>query len=270
MKIGYATGARLFRTLPAGFNLFSLPVYSLSMSEYYYFGSGSSAPYHRFSNFHHAPIRVAAKDVTESMAQLSPELRSWIGDIGGFFVFPSAEHVWHALKAKNVATLLRFTSHGDLGQWSASFFTRVMPKALQGTSAGLERGKKKMAYWHKKGNIGIMAKMAANPKYTKAMGFDPRADMNYGRETLEEDLERRVWLSIHHLKYSQHAALRTLLLETGETPLIEFDRAGIRNPSKTKWGGCVDEKGVLHGQNKMGMYLMLYRRKIAGPSPPRF
>ena len=192
-----------------------------------------------------------------------PELKGWLGPEGQ--VFPSSEHLWQALKAKNLRTFLRFTVGGDFGSWAPDVFVRTtLRNKVKNLSArkALLLGQSKVVHWAKKQNIGILAKIAANSEYAADLQLDEIGDMNYAREHLPDDVERAVWLAILKQKYSQDPLLQLLLTNTGDEMLVEFEKAAARTPSKVKWGGCISPSGVLLGRNVMGTYLMATRAAL--------
>ena len=75
-----------------------------------------------------------------------------------------------------------------------------------------------------------------------------------------------MWLELLRLKYSQSATAAVALLETGDLPLLEFDRhakASAQHGHRAHWGGLYDEKEkILYGDNVMGQYLTSIRGEL--------
>lgn len=221
----------------------------MTTSNHVYFSSASSAPFHLLSNFNEAPIRIMRNDIDGALLEACPELSKFIGAEG--VVFRSSEHAWQALKTTDPTTFARFVE-GDLASFGEQIFDVFFPG----------EGAKKLEHWSKKKNVGIVPKMAANKKYAKRLRFKFKHSMDYSREKLRPDLERRVWNKLLRLKFQQNEPHRRALLSTGMRKLVEFDRGAARNKG-THWGGLVDPDGNLHGENVMGRYLEEVRAELA-------
>lgn len=223
---------------------------------YVYFKSTGKAPYNQLSNFFHAPITVTTKDVPVAMSQLCPGIREWLPA-----TFPTSEHLWQALKARDQATFLRFTTTGDLGAWNPDVFAKTVAYLVKDKIEMAARAQKKLAEWKKKNNLGIQAKLAANPDYAQRLNL--AGHMNFEREHLAADVERIVWLAILKLKFRQNAGPRAVLLSTAGKRLIEFAPGAARRPEH--WGGLVTPgPGPLTvvGDNVMGNYVQAVRDSL--------
>ncbi len=249
----------------------------LPLGSFSYFGSNASGDMKKLSNFFACPVRLTRADLvsTPVLSTLVPDLSEWLGADG--LVFPSSEHLWQALKARNAPTLRRFAVGGDLAILSPGLFQRT---TLLAQARKVWRGKgdtivslkkldgaslKKVVYWEKRG-VGIAAKLASKEAYGQTLELGPE-HMDYARETLAPDVERAIWLLVLRLKFEQNPALGDLLLSTQGHTLVEFDKAGARldGPVKVKWGAYVDPTThCLRGQNVMGTYLMATRDILAG------
>jgi predicted NAD-dependent protein-ADP-ribosyltransferase YbiA (DUF1768 family) len=203
--------------------------------------------------------------------------------------WPSSEHLWQSLKATNAQTFARFLRSprvGDLADWSPMWLLRVaiVDKGGEAYLARLRqkkgeravialtttlsqmaqaRFKRAMA----KGNMGLFAKLAVNPKYAEAFGF-ASGDLAYEREQLSPQTERACWLSILRLKFDDNKVLRELLVEkTTNRLLVEMNKeAGQKAVLEGKkpaphWGGLVKGSKVI-GDNVMGRYLMELRDEL--------
>lgn len=102
---------------------------SLEPSDYIYFGSASKEPYNVLSNFHQATVHFRG------------------------LTFDSTEHAYQSTKFVEVQ---RFAKGGDLSDFS-SF--KVFKAIFFGKNASEADAQKKINYWSKKGNVGIVAKM---------------------------------------------------------------------------------------------------------------
>ena len=215
-----------------------------------YFSSSSAPPNHLLSNFNAAPIKVTRDDLDGPLLEACPEINKFVGLEG--VVFKSTEHAWQALKAKDKSTFDRFVD-GDLAWFNEPVFEVFFPG----------QGAKKLAHWAKKNNVGIVPKMAANKRYAKRLNFKYKHSLDYSREKLPTNLERRVWNKLLRLKFAQNAVHRAALMSTGSKKLVEFDRGAGRGAG-SHWGGLVDADGAHHGYNAMGRYVEEVREQLAG------
>jgi len=153
----------------------------------------------------------------------------------------STEHAFQAQKYQK-SDRFRFSVNGDLGNIDNldNMFRLVFG----------DKWESKKKFWMKKSNVGIVAKMATNPTIGKKLGL--KRDDNF--KSTDE-----LWLSVLSLKY-EIPMFKELLISTENAYLVEFDRAAKHRLSK--WGGIVDENGVMFGDNLMGKYLMTIRDKI--------
>lgn len=238
--------------------------------KFVYFGSGGSIK--GLSNLYEAPITLTMQNLYASLKKRQPQLENWLNSHQGRLEFPSVEHLYQGLKAKDLSTFLRFTSEGDLSFWSAKFFgktTSLKKRAKYAKKLGKpvksltaeeyeHLTQQDMAYWKTKNLIGIMPKLASNPSYGKALnlGVDK---MDYASERLDALLEHDLWIDLENLKYIQNPPLALLLFETGNKTLVEFDKGATKHHSH--WGGLVKNNAIV-GDNVMGKYLMEIRAKL--------
>lgn len=167
--------------------------------------------------------------------------------------YPSTEHAWQARKARRQHVRHMFAVGGSLAQLADATLQRFYPK----TSA--DKIKKKVAYWMRGKSVGIVAKLAANEKHAKKLGFT-LGDFDYAMEHLPEHELERIWLGLLRAKYTQNDDMREALLATGDTYLLEFDRGATRRDSF--WGGIDDGNGGITGNNFMGRMLMKVRDEL--------
>ena len=182
------------------------------------FGSNAKHPYHQLSNF------------------------AWIREginIDGI-EYPSTEHAYQAQKFLQKD---RFSTGGDIGQESG--FSLFYPA---------KEVESKQKYWMKKGNIGILAKMASSKDNVKKLKLkdDPSFDL-YNMKPF--------WMRILQAKYSI-PLFRDLLMSTGTEYLLEFSRSAKKENSF--WAGLIED-GRLYGKNTMGTYLMDVREHFRRP-----
>ena len=119
--------------------------------------------------------------------------------------------------------------------------------------------------------VGIVAKMASNPKHAAAAGLPP--------PSAPHDFSAEIFFPILLSKFTRSAELRGVLLGTGEKYLLEFVRGAERRErgggGRERWGGLlkdgeaheVDEAHeadgrLLFGENRMGRALMWVRDEI--------
>jgi predicted NAD-dependent protein-ADP-ribosyltransferase YbiA (DUF1768 family) len=150
----------------------------------------------------------------------------------------SVEHAYqaqHYIKEQRV----RFSKDGDLGLWDG--FSLVCDD---------ENYKVKYNYWEKKGNIGIIAKMATNKINEKKLGLIK--DEKY----ISSD---KLWIDLLTRKYSIDY-FGEILKKTDDFYLLEYSSRASRK-RWTFWNGkIVDNKLV--GNNYVGKMLMLIRNKL--------
>lgn len=177
------------------------------------FWANGKAPFHNLSNFASIPDGF---------------------DYDGI-IYPSTEHAFQAQKYIQ-SQRHRFSITGDFGVWNG---INLVYKP--------EEYEKKYKYWSKKGNIGIIAKMATNEKIGKKLGLIRDEKFNSTDE---------LWMKLLGKKYSIKC-FNDLLKSTGDIYLLDFDR-GANNKvmgSNSVWGGLIANNS-LYGNNQMGKYLM--------------
>lgn len=149
----------------------------------------------------------------------------------------STEHAFQAQKYIREQRI-RFSVDGDIGNMDSGF--RLV--------FGIVWEKKK-AFWMKKNNIGIIAKMATNITISKRIGLI--RDVNY----VSSDA---LWIELLTQKFNI-IEFKNILQNTKNTYLLEFDRGAKR--SNPIWSGIIEDN-MLYGHNLMGKYLMIIRDKI--------
>jgi hypothetical protein len=229
-----------------------------------YFGSGTKFPL--LSNFAHVTIRVEMDHLSTVLKQRCPALVTALAAApSNSLTFPSLEHLYQGSKARNVETLLRFTTEGDFGSWNPNLFDLTqIPKKVRDPSERAKAAEAKISYWKKKSAIGILAKIASNIKYAKVLNLG-NGNMNYQVEILSPSNEQELWVSLLRIKYSQNKNALNVLRTTGSALLIEFDRGALKAKEANRsvhWGGLWDEQNKrVIGDNVMGKYLTIVREE---------
>lgn len=199
-----------------GIHSFSVSDNGLDVSDtgFLYFGSGSKAPFHQLSNF----------------ALIEPPLY-----YNGNF-YSSAEHALQAcLDAQNPG---KYTTNGIVGKPTSQAFARFFPANVV---------QKKMDWWMKKKNVGILAKMEIC--LMKKGGMKKKVN---GSECFE------LWMPILRAKFNREE-FKQILLSTDNRYLVEFARGGKKKTSR--WGGLVVNNRVV-GHNQMGVALMQIKKEL--------
>jgi hypothetical protein len=232
-----------------------------------YFGSNST---HRdLSNLAAATVTLTPGALPAPLLHLKPQLAQWLTTPTQF---PSIEHIWQGCKARDKNTFMRFAAGGDFAAWDPAFFGKTTAPKKRGAYAkrrGMptkdlslydiaELSIECMKRWSKYNLIGIMAKLASNADYAKALGLVNK--MDFQREFLDPADEEAIWLCLLRLKYANNPGMRQKLLDTGARTLVEFDKGAARRGAH--WGGLI-KNGILYGDNVMGKYLMHVREEMA-------
>lgn len=220
------------------------------------FGSNAPPPRNQLSNFHEAPIRVRRHDILPFfMGMTAPAYASWIPEYGPGVVFPSSEHFWQSLKACDAHTFHAFTADVALGKLTPDAFAIFFP-----ARKNADKALAKCAYWSKKRNVGILAKLAVSKARQRALGKARGwqflyPDTNDAPMTPKlAELEACIWTHILTLKFEQNPGPRLALMYTGNAHLYEQARM---NPGH--WAGMVTKEGTFEGENAMGRYMMAVR-----------
>jgi predicted NAD-dependent protein-ADP-ribosyltransferase YbiA (DUF1768 family) len=164
------------------------------------------------------------------------------------YIFPSVEHYYVAHLCQDHSCVSRLAVGGDLSTIETGMgiiYHKLSPDDI----------KKKITYWKKYNMVGIIAKM-----YGKMIN----------RQELPSDWDafRQLWVKILTAKYTQNEQLMQVLISTGYTRLVEFDR--MASPHTTWAGRIVNgidrgqgrrEGGELIGKNYMGD-MMTYIRNV--------
>jgi predicted NAD-dependent protein-ADP-ribosyltransferase YbiA (DUF1768 family) len=165
----------------------------------------------------------------------------------GKYTFPSSEHIWQSQKALKKRTRKRFVCGGDLSVLSEETLQKFYPRTAK------EKIVNKLKYWTKD-NVGIIAKLASNKNHAKKISIE---HFKYEIEIMSEKELLDIWIPILKAKYTQNEHCKQVLLSTGDSYLLEFDRGAVRNNSF--WGALNDENGNICGRNFMGECLMYIR-----------
>jgi len=220
------------------------------------FGSGAKYPWNMLSNFNSAKFSVHRHQLDEQILKIYPNLADWIGEQG--VSFASSEHFWQSLKAMNERTFKQFTIGGRFG---CDHFDEQLFVPFFGS---IDKARKKHAYWKKKQNVGVIAKMATNRAHANKLGI--HGSIRYLANRLEEAKEKAVWKCILKSKFLANPEHMKVLQSTKDDYLLEFDRSArskaMKNQAVPHWGGFIDKDGRLYGDNMMGLYLMCIRDQL--------
>ena len=93
-----------------------------------------------------------------------------------------------------------------------------------------------------------LVRLAKSPMVAARMGRSRERSLRQDWETAKEDIMREALL----VKFTQHPALRSLLLSTGDAELIEHTK------NDRYWG----DGGNGNGKNRLGQLLMELREKL--------
>lgn len=177
--------------------------------QYIKFYSDAKKPYNKLSNFHYIKEGILYNGLK----------------------YPSVEHAYQASKFNNEKDKLDFTMDGKYG--NVDGFNLLYNK---------DEVENKKIYWMRKGNIGILAKMAWQ-KY-------PKDHYTY------KELDDNEWLKILREKY-KIKKYKDLLLSTNDAIIYEFKRGKDK-----KYSAHINDKGELEGSNKLGEWLMQIRDEL--------
>jgi hypothetical protein len=158
--------------------------------------------------------------------------------------YPSTEHWYQSRKASGEDTAAEFRGEGVLTAWGTGM-ARVCKKDTE----------KKIAFWSKKRNIGVIAKMAA-----RSYPLKPELELR----TLAE--AQALWCPALKAKALQNSlVLKTLMATPDDSYLLEFSRGAKRTTLKgspPKWSGLVED-GKLYGRNWMGLCWMKVKAELS-------
>lgn len=184
------------------------------------------------------------------------------------FTFNSAEAAWVSRRVHE-ADRHRFAVGGDLStleEGAAKVFDKDPDK--------------KVIYWGPKKTgkpamLGIIPKMAVNPKRMKKLGLTPSIEYSEEHRSQEHIDEIIVphFFEILVAKYSNDKKMLAALLQTEDKHLVEFSRGAERETNKGRpplWTGYVSTtqldahgRGKLCGNNLQGEIQMMVRSYFA-------
>lgn len=228
------------------------------------FGSRTAnGPGRALSNFHKIVLRLRRDDFSLAVLERFPLLKERFPDKETEAEFTSTESAWQALKARNLKTYRRFESTGDIGgPVTPASFVPFLPKKHQ---ENLAKRQAKYTFWieSKSGirynNVGIIPKMATNPKYRRALGFS-KDDMAYEHEYLDPEIEKSVWMTLLRAKVRQNRHIRDILATHKGYQFVEFSRSAkarhLKGAKEDYWAGYDDaQEGKIYGLNRMGQFM---------------
>lgn len=150
--------------------------------------------------------------------------------------FASAEHAYQASKLVPEQRD-QLAVGGRLGGWAGWSLVSSKPTSQ----------------WHKKNNVGIIAKLAVgNVKRAHGLGLRLLPDRSHDEAHLEA-----LWREILDSKFRETPALRQQLLDTAPRVLLEQALRGAPNA----WNAQLKD-GQMRGGNRMGRYLQACRERL--------
>ena len=173
------------------------------------FNSGAILPYYKLSNFYDVRNENDGK-----MGIEYPE--------NSKNYYPSSEHIYQSLKFPDSKE--RFQVNGDLGNFDSGF------KCLYKNPDEI---KKKINYWSKKKQVGIIAKMVSTKKNFNKCGLQ---DPIFPEQIIFEDILKQ--------KY-KITSLKNILVNTEQKYLLEHSKQSQRNWNNNK---IIDHMGWSFGQ----------------------
>jgi predicted NAD-dependent protein-ADP-ribosyltransferase YbiA (DUF1768 family) len=194
-------------------------------SEYVSFTSNAKPPFHIMSNFHECEVTLYG------------------------VTYPSSEHAFQAqLVPMNFQYF--FSTSGPLATLRSGF-KMMMPKMKE------ELIDKKVLFWGKKNNIGIVAKMASKREYLLRDHGVTKTKIDFEECSL---IFKRVLMA----KYASCEKFRMVLEMTENKYLFEFDRSAERMSllgTPIRWGAMIKDNKVI-GHNQMGALMMWLRDAV--------
>ena len=175
--------------------------------------------------------------------------------------YKSAEHAYQSKKYP------RDQRHLLAASGEFSNFKALIENDASFPELTIEQREKKVAYWSKKNNIGIIAKMAVNPDVMKRLGIIPWK-FEYNDEVWKDILRqkfliprfRNVLLPIIPIRNSTKNPYVNHEYRGSEI-LLEMQKSA--KYSDCFFGGVVDaEDGKMYGNNYMGNMLMSIRDEL--------
>jgi len=162
-------------------------------------------------------------------------------------IYPSSEHAFQAhLIPKDKRNM--YSVAGPYSKLNIETFRIFFPKLTD------EKLINKVKYWERKSNVGILAKMASKPAHlSKHHGLV--------RTMISKEDAEELFKSILVCKFEQYPKFRNLIINTGTSYILEFDKSATRLEEKgltSRWGGMIVNDMVV-GNNQMGVLMMWLR-----------
>jgi hypothetical protein len=184
------------------------------------FGSSAVKPFNVLSNFGACELSIGGKR------------------------FPSVEHWYQSQKAK--ANSEAFQVGGAFASWDC--MKRFWPSSMV---------EKKISFWKKKNNIGILAKMAVSRALngTRIQKASVGIELNAVPLTFDSfEAAAAMWCPVLKAKVEQNPQVSLVVTEHRHKYFLEFSRGAERESRKGNppvWAGLIKD-GELFGQNWMG------------------
>ena len=113
--------------------------------------------------------------------------------------------------------------------------------------------------------VGIVAKMASNPRRAQRLGLRMLPKQDESEDRIPELIE--LFKRGLHAKFAQNPEMRAALLDTGNKQLVEFGRGAERETKAGRpplWNGMwVEETKEVVGRNLMGQIMMQVRAELS-------
>ena len=169
-------------------------------------------------------------------------------------IYRSIEHIYQSLKFEE-DDRHRFQIGGDLDNYESLLTYKDIFYTKNLAEDGVER---KIKYWKSRRCVGIVPKMASNPKNVKKLGLT----------FAENEFTRKecflIFRNLLLLKFTNNVNLKDILLSTEDNILVEFSRHAKSKHDRgiiEKWGGVVVDD-VFYGKNWMGLMMMETRELL--------
>ena len=185
-----------------------------------YFHSNAKPPFNKLSNFH---------DLTPYFIVINSKS------------FNTTEAAFQSFHKIHPSHHIHFQVGGKFASWNG-----------MNTFFQLNDATKKITYWSYKNNLGIVAKLASNPKYRSKTHLHFINSNDKYHNIFQGYINDWAILLLHKFNLPK---FKFLLLQTENCLLVEYDRIG--NP-QSFWGGKIINNTLI-GQNAMGQMLMFTR-----------
>jgi len=199
-------------------------------------------------------LHLCRVHIPVTVAEVYPEFVEWLGENGTFF--PSATHVWYALRAKNQRTFDKFTKNGEFGSVSVAFFRKATPSGrLRSKTARALAEVEMLKQNHQVGRIALKAVAKQNRRCFSlgSTDFDPRSP----EERLDRGALFDFWKAVIGQKARQNRNVRKALLATRDNAI--FFHYPSSNSSVLGGNNILDH---FKGRNLIGDVMTVVRKEL--------